>query len=71
MNRSRHTIKEENGIKIWRETRYHENGLETTFFVDAREDGYIVLRQCYKNLNEALDHYYSLKSSSMSIVARI
>lgn len=70
MNRSTHVIKDtatEQGanIKVWRETQYKGNGLETTFFVDLRTDQGLVMRQPYGSLNEALDHYYGLVSSAL------
>lgn len=70
MNRSTHVIKDtatENGsnIKVWRETQYKGNGLETTFFVDLYSQGGLVMRQPYNSLNEALDHYYGLVASAL------
>ena len=70
MNRSTHVIKDtatENGsnIKVWRETQYKGNGLETTFYVDLRTEQALVMSQPYGSLNEALDHYYSLVASAL------
>lgn len=70
MNRSTHIIKdtateEGHSIKLWRETQYNNNGLETTFFLDYRDKGGLIMRQPYKTINEALDHYYSLVSSAL------
>lgn len=70
MNRSTHVIKdvvteEGHSIKLWRETQYKDNGLETVFFVDMRSAGALVLRQPHKELNEALDHYYGLIGSAL------
>jgi len=70
MNRSTHVIKdtateEGSNIKLWRETQYKGNGLETVFFVDLRDQNGLIMRQPYPNLNEALDKYYSLVGSAL------
>ena len=70
MNRSTDIIKdtvteEGHSIKLYRETQYKSGGLETVFYVDVRENGYLILREPYPSLDQGLDKYYSMISSAL------